>query len=85
MDAYKDQKFDFVITLCDDADRACPAFMGGQNRVHIGFDNPDKVTGTDSEILDEFRRVRDDIRTKIESFLTGNEEENEPELQMNLF
>jgi arsenate reductase len=60
------QSFDYVITVCDDADRNCPTFTGVvRHRLHIGFDDPAKATGTDAEIMAVFRRVRDGIREKF--------------------
>jgi len=60
------QSFDYVITVCDDADRNCPNFTGRVGkRVHIGFIDPAKATGTDDQIMTVFRQVRDEIRTKF--------------------
>jgi len=61
--------FDFVITVCDDADRDCPNFRGKVGRrVHIGFIDPAKATGTPEEILAVFRKVRDEIRVRFSEF-----------------
>jgi arsenate reductase len=59
--------FDFVITVCDDANETCPLFTGqvGEH-IHIGFDDPAKARGSDDEVLAEFRRVRDQIRERFE-------------------
>lgn len=55
--------FDFVITVCDGAKELCPVFTGiVKNRIHIGFDDPADATGSENEILEVFRRVRDEIR-----------------------
>jgi arsenate reductase len=55
-----------VITVCDDADKNCPLFRGKVGRrVHIGFIDPAKATGTPEEILTVFRKVRDEIRGKF--------------------
>lgn len=60
------QSFDYVITVCDDADRACPTFSGRVGtRLHIGFPDPAKANGTDAEVLAVFQRVRDQIRAKF--------------------
>jgi len=60
------QSFDYVITVCDDADRNCPNFRGKVGkRLHIGFPDPAKATGTDEEKLVVFRRVRDDIKLRF--------------------
>ena len=63
------QSFDFVVTVCDDADKNCPNFTGkvGKRR-HIGFPDPAKATGTDDVKMAIFRKVRDDIRTKFKEF-----------------
>lgn len=73
MDEFTDQRFDHVITLCDNANESCPLFFGGVNRAHLGFDDPDAATGTDDEKLIVFRRVRDEIHQRIEVHLTENE------------
>ncbi|MBX9603338.1 MAG: arsenate reductase ArsC [Bryobacteraceae bacterium] len=63
------ESFDFVITVCDDADRNCPNFRGKVGRrVHIGFPDPAKAEGSDEEKLAAFRRVRDDIRVRFREF-----------------
>ena len=63
------QSFDYVITVCDDADRNCPNFTGKVGkRVHIGFIDPAKATGTDDQIMTVFRQVRDEIRTKFAAY-----------------
>lgn len=63
------QPFDFVITVCSDADENCPYFSGKVGkRVHIGFPDPAKATGTDEEIMSVFRSVRDDIRKRFREF-----------------
>ena len=62
---YVDQSFDYAITLCGDADEKCPLLIGGAKRVHIGFDDPPKATGTEEEVLNVYRRVRDEIRLQL--------------------
>lgn len=63
------QSFDFVITVCDDADKNCPNFTGKVGRrVHIGFPDPAKATGTDAEKLAVFRTVRDDIQRRFREY-----------------
>lgn len=62
------QKFDYVITLCGDANETCPLYIGGAKKTHIGFDDPAKATGTKDEMMREFRRVRDEIREKLTDF-----------------
>jgi len=69
MAEFDDQKFDHVITLCDQADETCPAFFGDTKRAHLGFDDPAKVSGSPDEILAEFRRVRDAIGITVLEYL----------------
>lgn len=60
------KSFDYVVTVCDDADKSCPTFRGKVGkRLHIGFPDPAKAVGTDAEKLVVFRRVRDDIRKRF--------------------
>lgn len=68
MDEFAGEKFDYVITLCGDANEKCPLFFGGVERMHIGFHDPSKATGTDEEVMADFRRVRDDIKTTLLEF-----------------
>jgi len=66
---YLKQPFDYVITVCDDAKETCPVFSGNVGRrLHMGFYDPSFATGTDEQKLAEFRRVRDQIRTRFEAF-----------------
>ena len=65
---YDGQDFDFVITLCGDANDKCTVVFGGVERVHIGFDDPPKATGTEEEVLNVYRRVRDEIRQQLGDF-----------------
>jgi arsenate reductase (thioredoxin) len=71
MDEFAGESFDYVITLCGDANERCPLFFGGVRRVHIGFDDPSRLSGSVEEVLPEFRRVRDEIRDRLTDFLTG--------------
>jgi arsenate reductase (thioredoxin) len=64
-----DRKFDYAITVCDNANEACPIFPGGTRRLHWSFDDPSAASGPDEQRLALFRRVRDEIRAKIEEFL----------------
>ena len=61
--------FDYVITVCDHANETCPVFLGAvRHRLHIGFDDPAKATGSPEQILTEFRRVRDEIKERFFKF-----------------
>lgn len=64
-------KVDTVITVCGNADQACPMFPGRVERHHWGFDDPSHTLGTEEEILTDFRRVRDQIRLVFEAYATG--------------
>lgn len=68
MDEFAGQSFDYVITLCGDAFEKCPLFFGGVKREHIGFDDPSRLPGSEDEVLPEYRRVRDEIRTRLTHF-----------------
>ena len=71
MDEFLNQKVDTVITVCGNADQACPMFPGQVHRHHWGFDDPAHATGTEEEVLAEFRRVRDQIRLVFEAYAAG--------------
>jgi len=60
-----------VITVCGNADQACPMYPGQLNRHHWGFDDPAHATGSEEEIMNVFRRVRDEIRDVFESYASG--------------
>ncbi len=63
VDQYLGEEWDYVVTVCDDANEKCPVFMGKvKNRLHTGFEDPSKATGSDEFIWSEFLRVRDEIR-----------------------
>ena len=60
-----------VITVCGNADQACPVFPGQVNRHHWPFDDPAHATGTEEEKLAVFRRVREEIRRTLEGYVAG--------------
>ncbi|MDR3627680.1 MAG: arsenate reductase ArsC [Ignavibacteriaceae bacterium] len=63
------KSFDYVITVCDNAKDECPLFMGNvKNKLHIGFEDPAGVTGTEEEILSAFRMTRDRIKNEFYKF-----------------
>ncbi|MBN1791106.1 MAG: arsenate reductase ArsC [Bacteroidales bacterium] len=73
VDQYLQEEWDYVITVCDHANETCPAFFGKvKNRLHMGFEDPSHATGTDEFIWSEFRRVRDEIRSKFYEFYLNN-------------
>ena len=65
IDQFEEQAFDYVITLCGDANERCPLFVGGVERIHIDFDDPPRAPCSDDEIMDVYRRVRDEIRARL--------------------
>jgi arsenate reductase len=69
LEEFEGQPFDYVITLCDGANETCPLFFGGVERIHLGFEDPARITGTEEEVLTAFRRVRDQIRETVETYL----------------
>ena len=64
-DEFRAVAFDLVVTVCDDAAENCPVWLGKGKRVHVGFPDPAKAEGTDAEIMQVFRTVRDDIERRI--------------------
>jgi arsenate reductase (thioredoxin) len=69
LDRYLAETLDLVITVCDDANEACPVFPGAKERLHWSFPGPSKVVGGHEERLRAFRNVRDEIRARIEGEL----------------
>lgn len=66
IEKYLGEVWDYVITVCDDANETCPVFVGKvTHRLHIGFEDPSKVTGSEEFIRSEFRRIRDAIHDKF--------------------
>ena len=76
MNQFLDRKIDTVITVCGNADQACPMFPGQVNRYHWGFDDPAHAKGTDEEVLNVFRRVRDQIKLVFQAYAAGYRERN---------
>jgi arsenate reductase (thioredoxin) len=68
LDALPDQRFDYVITVCDDAKESCPIFSGKAERIHWSFNDPGAADGTDEQRLQVFRDVRDAIQQRVRSF-----------------
>jgi len=71
LNEFLNQQVETVITVCGNADQACPMFPGQVNRHHWGFDDPAHATGTEEEKLAVFRRVRDEIRRVFEAYAAG--------------
>ena len=75
MNDFLNRQVETVITVCGNADQACPMFPGQVNRYHWGFDDPAHATGTQDEQLAVFRRVRDEIRRVFEVYAAGRSNE----------
>ena len=69
LDRYRDEAFDLVVTVCDNAREACPVFPGARETLHWPFDDPAHATGSEEQQMAEFRRVRDEIRERIAAYL----------------
>ncbi|MCX6334928.1 MAG: arsenate reductase ArsC [Bacteroidia bacterium] len=73
VDQYLKDEWDYVITVCDDAKETCPVFIGKvKHRLHLGFEDPSKVEGSEEYIMGEFRRVRDLIRKEFWDLYSKN-------------
>lgn len=72
VDEYQLVPFDYVITVCDNANEACPYFPGKVARFHYNFPDPAKATGTPNEVMNEFRRVRDMIKAYTANFVAAH-------------
>ncbi|MCW5553350.1 MAG: arsenate reductase ArsC [Verrucomicrobiae bacterium] len=75
LDEFRQRPVETVITVCGNADQACPMFPGQVNRHHWGFDDPAHAPGTDEEKLAVFRRVRDEIRRVFEAYAAGRRDQ----------
>jgi arsenate reductase len=75
LEEFLKQPVETVITVCGNADQACPMFPGQANRYHWGFDDPAHATGTEEEKLAVFRRVRDEIQRVFEAYAAGRKDE----------
>jgi arsenate reductase len=73
LDRYLDRAFDLVVTVCDSANEACPVFPGARSRRHWSFEDPAAASGSAAERLAVYRRVRDQIRERIERELLAPE------------
>ena len=71
VEAIADRRFDYVITVCDNARQACPVASFGGSTLHWGIEDPAQAYGTGEERMEVFRRVRDDLRTRILGFVSN--------------
>lgn len=75
VDLFTGENFDYVFTVCDNAKEICPVFTGNvKNRIHSGFDDPAYASGSDEEIMNVYRNVRDKLKVYFTGFFnnTGN-------------
>jgi len=72
IDEYMDIDFDYVITVCDNAKERCPYFPTNAVKFHYNFPDPAKATGTEEEVMEQFREVREMIRKYAQNFVNEN-------------
>ena len=70
---FLNQKFDYVITVCDQASERCPVFAGRAARIHWSFEDPSAAVGTEEERVAVFRRVRDAIAARLGAWLADRD------------
>ena len=70
VDEFSDQSFDYVLTVCDNANESCPIYPGHTKRLHHSFEDPAAVTGSEEQRLASFRKVRDQLRSYLRRFPT---------------
>ena len=66
LDIFKDTNFDYAITLCDQAKESCPYFSGGRSQLHRSFPDPSAFEGKSEDVINQYRRIRDEIKDWIE-------------------
>lgn len=74
---FKGQRFDYVVTVCDEAKEACPYFPGAARYIHKGFEDPSSFSGSNNEILRQVRKVRDEIKEWVVHTFGSEGEANE--------
>ena len=74
VDEFAGQDFDYVITVCDNAKESCPIFPAKTKRIHWSIEDPAAVQGSQGETLTAFRRVRDELRARLQAFAKGEVE-----------
>lgn len=75
LNEFLEQPIETVITVCGNADQACPVFAGQVNRYHWGFEDPARAPGSEAERLAVFRRVRDEMKLVFEAYAAGRRDE----------
>ena len=73
LDEFLDTEFEYVITVCDNANDSCPVFPGNARRIHWSFDDPAEAKGDDEDVAEVFRRVRNEISERLRSFVEGEQ------------
>lgn len=68
VDEFRDRSFDYVLTVCDNANESCPLYPGHSNRLHHSFEDPATAQGSEDQRLSAFRSVRDQIRQYLQTF-----------------
>ena len=68
VDEFEGQRFDYVITVCDNARESCPVFFGTAEKLHHSFEDPAAFTGSEEQRLEVYRRVRGELRTYLARF-----------------
>ena len=71
VDEFAGQNFDYVITVCDNAKESCPIFPAKTKRIHWSIEDPAVVKGPEEERLTTFRRVREELRVRLQTFIQG--------------
>jgi arsenate reductase len=74
VDEFAGQAFDYVITVCDNAKESCPVFPAKTKRIHWSLEDPAAAQGSEEEALTAFRRVRDELRARLQAFAEGEVE-----------
>ena len=74
VDEFAGQDFDYVITVCDNAKESCPIFPAKTKRIHWSIEDPAAVQGSEEETLTAFRRIRDELRARLQAFTRGEVE-----------
>ena len=74
VDEFAGQALDYVITVCDHAKESCPVFPGKTKRIHWSIEDPAAAQGSEEERLAAFRRVRDELRARLQAFAQGERE-----------
>ena len=78
VDDFVQQQFDYVITVCDDANESCPIFPNARHRLHWSFPDPSAAGGTREERLAVFRAVRDGIKARLKEIVSGQSDSQQP-------